>query len=321
MRAAQFTGEGRIEIVEAPEPQPGPGEVRVRVAACALCGSDLRPWRRGWPVTSGHEIAGRIDDPGHPRQGERVVVYIPVFCGRCEECAAGRTHLCRESRELVGWQRPGGYAERLAVPERCLLQVPDDVPDQVAPLLLDTIGTTAHGIRLSRRIVEWGSALVLGAGPIGLGAIIVLARMGFGPIHVVDPASYRATFAASLGAVETSPEEAAAGRFRLVVEATGKDAARQIALEAVGAEGAILQLGESDTWAIAETRSIRLKDFFLVRSFYFPIGAHAANLELFRADRAKYERLIDATADLDGLGELFQSFAQGQKLKPIMLPI
>jgi threonine dehydrogenase-like Zn-dependent dehydrogenase len=320
MRAAKFHGQGRIEVVEAPEPQPGPGEVRVRVAACALCGSDIRPWRRGWPMTSGHEIAGRIDQPGHARHGERVVVYIPIFCGRCEECEAGRTHLCRESRELVGWQRPGGYADRLAVPERCLLSVPDDVPDRLAPLLLDTIGTTAHGIRLAKKIIEAGPALVLGAGPIGLGAIIVLSRMGFGPIHVVDPAAYRASIAASLGAIETSAEAAARGRFRLVVEATGKDAARQVALEAVGAEAAIVQLGESEAWAITETRSIRLKDFFLVRSFYFPIGDYSANLNLLRADRGKYERLVDATADLDGLSDLFASFVRGEKLKPLMIP-
>ena len=64
-----------------------------------------------------------------------------------------------------------------------------------------------------------------------------------------------------------------------------------------------------------------MKDFFLVRSFYFPIGSYGANLEFLRADRAKFERLIDATADLDGLGDLFQSFAQGQSLKPLMLPI
>jgi threonine dehydrogenase-like Zn-dependent dehydrogenase len=320
MRAAKFHGEGRIEIVEAPEPNPGPGEVMVRVAACALCGSDLRPWRRGWPVTSGHEIAGQVDQPGHARHGQRVIVYIPVFCGGCEECGAGRTHLCRESRELVGWQRAGGYAERLAVPERCLLTVPDDVPDHLAPLLLDTIGTTAHGVRLAKRIVEDGPALVLGAGPIGLGAIIVLARMGFGPIDVVDPIAYRSAFAASLGATVTTSEAAAAGRYRLVVEATGKDAARQVALEAVGPEGAILQLGESDAWALTETRSIRLKDFFLVRSFYFPIGDYQPNLELLRADREEYERLVDGTADLDGLGELFASFARGEKLKPLLVP-
>jgi threonine dehydrogenase-like Zn-dependent dehydrogenase len=320
MRAAKFHGEGRIEVVDAREPQPGADEVTVRVSACALCGSDLRPWRRGWPVTSGHEIAGRVEQPGHARDGERVVIYIPVFCGTCEECQAGRTHLCRESRELVGWQRPGGYAERLAAPERCLLVVPDDVPDRLAPILLDTIGTTAHGVRLARRIVDGGRALVLGAGPIGLGATIVLGRMGFGPIDVVDPAAYRASFAETLGARAISSDEAAAGRYRLVVEATGKDAARQLALEAVGPEGAIVQLGESDAWALTETRSIRLKDFYLVRSFYFPIADYAPNLELLRADRGKYERLIDATADLDGLGELFASFARGEKLKPLFVP-
>ncbi|MBL6080403.1 alcohol dehydrogenase catalytic domain-containing protein [Belnapia sp. T18] len=320
MRAAQFHGEGRITVERAAEPAPAGGEVTVRVAACALCGSDLRPLRKGWPLTPGHEIAGRVDQPGHARHGQRVAVYIPVFCGHCEACAGGRTHLCRNSRELVGWQRPGGYAEAVAVPERCLLPLPDDVPDHLAPLLLDTIGTTAHGLRLARRVVEGGPALVLGAGPIGLGAILVLRRMGFGPISVVDPAAYRAGFAVSLGAGAITAEAAAAGRFALVVEATGKDAARQVALEAVGVEGVILQLGESDAWSITETRSIRLKDFFLLRSFYFPIGDFAANLELLRADRAEYERLVDDRAGLDGLEGLFAAFARGERLKPVLVP-
>ena len=106
----------------------------------------------------------------------------------------------------------------------------------------------------------------------------------------------------------------------MVVEATGKDAARQVAFEAVGAEGVILQLGESDAWSLTETRSIRLKDFFLLRSFYFPIGDHAANIELFRADRADYARLVDDRAGLDGLGPLFAAFARGERLKPILVP-
>lgn len=320
MRAARFHGEGRITVEEAPAPVPAEGEVIVRVAACALCGSDLRPLRRGWPFTPGHEIAGRVDQPGHARHGQRVAVYIPVFCGRCEACASGRTHLCQNSRELVGWQRNGGYAEAVAVPERCLLPLPDDVPDHLAPLLLDTIGTTAHGVRLAQRVAQGGRALVLGAGPIGLGAIIVLRRMGFGPVSVVDPTAYRANVAATLGAQPVTAEEAASGRYALVVEATGKDAARQTALEAVGIEGAILQLGESDAWSITETRSIRLKDFFLLRSFYFPIGDFAPNVELLRADRAAYESLVDDRAGLDGLEGLFAAFARGERLKPMLVP-
>lgn len=322
MRAAKFHGEGRITIEDAPDPAPGEGEVTVRVTACALCGSDFRPWTIGWPTISGHEIGGVIDQPGHPRHGERVVAYIPVFCGTCEDCREGNTHLCSDkpSRELIGWQRDGGYAERLVAPERCLLPVPDDISDILAPLLLDTIGTTAHGIRMARRVVPSGKALVLGAGPIGLGAIIALNRMGYGPIDVIDPTEYRAQVAESFGAHRTTPEAAEKGRYPVVVEATGKDAARQVALEAVGPNGAICQIGESAAWAITETRTIRLKDFFLIRSFYFPIGDYAENLELLRADKAKYERLVDGTCDLDGLHHLFQSFSRGEKLKPALVP-
>jgi L-iditol 2-dehydrogenase len=320
MRAARFTGEGRIAIEQVAPPRPSAGEVLLRVASCALCGSDLRPLRSGWQVTPGHEILGRVDQPGHAWNGRRALVYIPVFCGRCADCRAGRTHVCRNAADLMGWQRDGGYAEALAVPEQCLLPVPDDIPDRLAPLLLDTIGTTAHGLRLAQRVVPRGEALVLGAGPIGLGALLVLRGLGCAPVFVVEPGEYRARFAQSLGATRLAPAEAAARRFGLVVEASGKDPARQMAFEVVAAGGAIVQFGESDAWTITENKAIRRKDFSLLRSFYFPIGDHAANLDLLRAHRADYERLVDDQAGFDGLQALFDAFTRGEKLKPLFVP-
>lgn len=315
--AAQFNGEGRIGIVSAPEGVRDPADVHVRVHACALCGSDLRPWRQGWPRTPGHEIAGHVDQPGHPMHGKRVVIYIPVWCGQCEPCRAGHTQLC-ETASLVGWQRPGGYAERVAVPPQCLLVVPDDVPDQLAPLLLDTVGTSAHGIRLARRVVEPGPALVIGAGPVGLGSLLVLRRMGWGPLYVREPNAYRAGMATSFGAIAVEADEVPS--VPLVLECSGKDAGRQSALEAVAPYGAVVQLGESDRWSIEETKAVRRKDYFLIRSFYFPIGEYPANVELLRADREDYARLIDATTPLNGLEALFAEFARGERLKPLMMP-
>ena len=310
---AQFQGQGRITI----EPSGDVGEgVRVDVAACALCGSDLRPWRQGWPCTPGHEIAGRVNELGHPMHGRRVVVYIPAFCGGCPMCRAGHTQLC-ETAALVGWQRPGGYADHIRVPGQCLLPLPDDVSDRLAPLVLDTVGTSAHGVRLAARMVEPGSALVIGAGPVGLGGIIVLRRMGWGPVMVREPNPYRATMAARLGAELVDMPAVAP---RLVLECSGKDAGRQLALECVAPYGAVVQLGEADAWAIAETKPIRRKDFYWIRSFYFPIGDYAANLDLLRADRAEYEQLIDDTAPLDGLEAMFAQFARGERLKPLMCP-
>jgi L-iditol 2-dehydrogenase len=320
MKAARFRGEGRITIEAIDPPRPASGEVTLRVTACALCGSDLRPLRQGWPVTPGHEVLGRVDQPGHAWHGRRALVYIPVFCGHCPECEAGMTQLCRNATDLMGWQRDGGYAEALSVPEQCLLPVPDDIPDDLAPLLLDTIGTAAHALRLAKRIVQDGAALVLGAGPIGLGAILVLKGMGYGPVSVIEPARYRADFAASLGAELLTPEQAATRRFPLVVEASGKDKARQLGLEVVGAMGAMLQLGESDAWAITENKAIRRKDFCLLRSFYFPRGDHDANIALLRANMEGYARLVDARAGLDGLETLFGEFARGERLKPIFVP-
>lgn len=320
MKAARFQGEGRIAIAAVAPPRPGPGEVLLRVTCCALCGSDLRPLRQGWPVTPGHEILGSVDQPGHAWHGRRALVYIPVFCGACPECDSGATHLCRNATDLMGWQRDGGYAEALAVPEQCLLPLPDDIPDRLAPLLLDTIGTTAHGLRLAQRIVQRGSALLLGAGPIGLGALMVLRGMGYGPIAVVEPGAYRARFAASLGAEHITPAEATLRRFDLVIEASGKDPARQLAFEVVAPMGAILQFGESDSWTITENKAIRRKDFLLLRSFYFPVGDHAANIELLRAQRDDYARLVDAEAGFDGLPALFESFKRGERLKPVFVP-
>jgi L-iditol 2-dehydrogenase len=315
MRAARFGGEGRIAIDDKPWPVPAAGEVLLRVRACALCGSDLRPLRNGWPLTPGHEIAGVVDQPGHRLHGQRSLVYIPVWCGRCPTCEAGHTQLCERATELVGWQRDGGYAEALAVPEQCLLPVPEDVPDHLAPLLLDTIGTAAHGVRLSQGLVPAGRALILGAGPIGLGALIVLRRFGYGPIEVFDPNAFRRGVAAELGGVPLEALDPAA-RYPLVLECSGKDPARQAALESVAARGAVIQLGEADAWQVNETKAIRRKDFYYVRSFYFPVSEYPMNVELLRADRPAYERLVDAREPLDGLERLFGAFARGERLKP-----
>ena len=291
------------------------GEVRVRVGACCLCGSELRQWRNGWPTTPGHEVAGRVEQSGHALDGRAVAVYIPVFCGSCPECATGATNVCRNASDLIGWQRDGGYAEVLNVPEQCLLPVPDDIPLDLAPLLLDVVGTGAHGARLARRVVKTGPALVLGGGPIGLGAAIVLRHFGLGPVDIVEPVLERQVFAESIDLRVVSAEDLDA-RYPIVIEASGKDAARQLALDKVAPLGAVVQLGEAERWLVEETKAIRRKDFFYIRSFYFPKAEFEENVAIFRSERAHLARFVDERVDLEQLPELFQRFSQGLIIKP-----
>jgi len=322
MRAAVFHGARRISIGEQAIPAAGAGEVLLRVARTALCGSDAKLWLKGAAHTPGHEIAGIVEQPGHALHGRRSLVYIPVHCAPhsdpCASCSNGDTHLCLSESTLVGWNRPGGYAEYLPVPEQCLLPVPDDVDDRLAPLLLDTIGTSGHGLRLAQALVPDGDVLVTGAGPIGLGAVIAAADMGYRDVWVADPRAARVELAAAFGA-RPHPVGDRSRRFHLVVESSGAHAARNQALEIVRPKGVVLLLGENDDpWTIEETKPVRRKDFYMLRSFYFPKGDYAANLERLRRHRDRYARLVDLEFGIEELPQRFAEFADGRLLKPLL---
>lgn len=318
MKQARFPGGNRIEILDGPDPSPSAGEVMVEVERCALCGSDFKVYKNGHPRIPGHEVVGHVRQRGHRLDGRRVAVYIPIWCGHCQQCERGNTHCCETQRLLVGWGTDGGYAERLAVPEQCLLPVSDEVPADLAPLLLDAIGTSGHGIRLASRVTGIEDSLVIGAGPIGLGAVLVLQAMGASRIHCAELKEYRMRKAVEFGAVAFDPADKR--RFDLVIEASGSAPGRQMALEATAPGGACVFLGEStEPWNIEENREIKLKDFFLIRSFYFPIGEYVENEKLLIANQDSFRRLVDAQAPLDDLPALFAAFHRGDSLKPMMV--
>lgn len=321
MQAAIFHGGERITIGEAPQPEVGPGEVLLEVRRTALCGSDTKLWVRGAQFTPGHEIFGVVRQPGHALDGRRCLVYIPVHCGHCESCRAGDTQMCLNESVLVGWNRPGGYAEALAVPEQCLLPVPDDIEDRLAPLLLDTIGTAAHGLRFVRSIAPPETTrpvLVTGAGPVGLGAIVALQDMGYRDIFVSDPKPERLALAQSFGAA-VHPVGGNARRFKLIVECSGSHAARSLGMEIVLPRGVLILIGESDQpWPVQETKAIRRKDFYMVRTFYFPKGEFPLNVELLRKEKARYARLVDAQFGIEALPEMFARFVAGELVKPLL---
>ena len=321
MQTAVFPGDRKISLAEAAVPVPGPGEVLLRVRRTALCGSDAKPWVKGAKVTPGHEIFGVVEQPGHALHGQRSLVYIPVHCGHCDSCRLGDTQMCQTISVLMGWDMPGGYAEYLAVPEQCLLPVPDDIEDDLAPLLLDTIGTTAHAIRFVMRLTpphEPGPVLVTGAGPVGLGGVLALQHLGYRDIFVSDLKEERLQLAESFDA-QRHPVGDASRKFRLILECSGAHAARSLGMEIVAPRGVLVLVGESDQpWPVQENKAIRRKDFHMVRTFYFPKGDFAANVELLRKEKARYRRLVDARFGLEQLPEMFTRFAAGELVKPML---
>lgn len=323
MHHIAFPGERRIELREVPMPQPAPGELRVQILRTALCGSDTKLWSKGSAYVPGHEIFGRVEAPGHTLDGRRCLVYMPTHCGRCACCTAGDTQLCLAQSSLIGWNRDGGYSQYVCVPDNCLWPVPDDIPDRLAPLLLDTIGTSGHGIRLVQPLVppeRTGRVLILGAGPIGLGALLFLKSQGYRDIHISDPRAERLAAAKRLGACPVDLDDERV-RFPFIIESSGAHAARNRAIVNVLPKGVVLLLGENDNpWTIEETKPVRRKDFFMVRSFYFPIGDFEANTALLRARQDEYASLVDAEVSLEAFAATFERFARGELVKPMLAP-
>ena len=311
MEAAVFHGNERITIERVTIPDVGAGEVLVRVSRTALCGSDFKLWHKGAEFTAGHEIFGVVEQPGHRMHDRRCAVYIPLHCDHCAACRRGDTQMCLEVSSLIGWNRPGGYAEYLPVPENCLLPVPDDIEDSLAPLLLDTIGTSAHAVRFVSRVVppqEAGPVLVTGAGPVGLGVILALQGCrAISDIHVSDPNAERLKMAQAFGA-KVHPVGDTSRRFALIMECSGAHAARNLGIELVLPRGALVLVGENAApWTIEEGKVFRRKDFYMIRTFYFPIGDFEPNIALLRRYKDEYRVLVDGEFGLPAVAAEFRA--------------
>jgi L-iditol 2-dehydrogenase len=128
MLAARFYLPGDVRVEQVPDPAPGPGDVVIRVRNCSLCGADRKTTQHGHhrlspPRVLGHEIAGEVVSTGPEvtgwAAGDRVQVIAAIPCGACRECQAGHATVCC-SRENMGYQYDGGFAEFMLVPAKVI---------------------------------------------------------------------------------------------------------------------------------------------------------------------------------------------------------
>jgi len=174
VRALVCDGPERVALREVATPEPGPGEVLVRVAAALTCATDFKLLRRGhpkipFPLTLGHEFAGRIERAGAGSPfdvGDRVTSAVSGPCGNCEACRAGRENLCAHAR-FTGYHVPGGYAEFTVADERFCFPLPDGFDDAAAAPLL------CAGLIGWRALAAAGDAQRLGLYGFGAAAHIV----------------------------------------------------------------------------------------------------------------------------------------------------
>ncbi len=195
-------------LEEIAEPEIGINDVLVRVHFAGICGTDVHiyewdEWAQRTipvPMAVGHEFVGEVVavgsnvsgfSPGNLVSGEGHVV-----CGRCRNCLAGRRHLCAATKG-VGVNRPGAFAEYIALPMTNIWRHSPAVPEEIAAIF-DPFGNAVHTALSFPVLGE--DVLITGAGPIGLMAIPVVRHAGARHVVVTDLNPYRLELARRMGA-------------------------------------------------------------------------------------------------------------------------
>jgi len=226
-----------LQFVEVPDPVPGDGEIVVDVHCAGICHTDAH-YRAGngktaLPVTVGHEIAGVVSAVGANvadlREGQRVALHYLLYCGTCERCRRYGEQFCA-SGAMLGKERDGGYAERIVVPAANAIAIPDEVPSEIAAIMMCSTATAYHAMRLAG-IGRGDSLAVLGFGGLGVSATLLARALGVAEVFAVDVVPEKLALAESFGATPIDVRETAAHRALLgATDGRGVD----VALEFTG---------------------------------------------------------------------------------------
>jgi L-iditol 2-dehydrogenase len=211
MKALVLEEYNQLTYKEMPEPQFGPDDVLVQVKASGICGSDVHGMdgstgRRIPPLIMGHEAAGIITQVGsdvkkyHP--GQRVTFDSTVYCGKCFFCRRGDINLC-DHRRVLGvscdeYRRHGTFAEYIAVPQHIIYPLPEKINFEQSAMV-EPCSVAFHAVAITPLALN-DTAIVVGAGIIGLLVIQTLRTSGCGPIIAVDLNPVRLELAHQLGA-------------------------------------------------------------------------------------------------------------------------
>jgi len=331
-----------LEIAELPEPAPGPGEVLVRVAACGICGSDVHGYdgssgRRIPPIVMGHEAAGRIAAVGSGVKGfaagDRVTFDSTIYCGACGPCRRGEVNLC-DSRQVLGvscsdYRRAGAFAEYIVVPSRIVYRLPDNLSFAEAAML-EAVAVAIHAVSLAQ-VSPNSTALVVGAGMIGLLVVQTLRVAGCSRVLVADLDSTRLKLAQDVGATEVLSAEAglmeqvlhltSGAGVDVVVEAVGRNETVGAAIESVRKGGTVVLVGNISPEITLPLQKVVTRQIRLQGSCA-SAGEYPQAMELLATGAILVKPLITAIAPLDDGPQWFERLhaREPNLMKVVLMP-
>jgi len=330
VRAALITGTREVEIREFPEPTPTAGGVVVDVAYCGICGTDLHAYTSGRdyrPSICGHEWTGTVSAIGRDVQryseGDRVIVAVPPPCGRCEACEAELPAYCITALNFALGRDPdapehGGFAPRIAVnQDRIVAAHPDLSFETLAQV--EPVTVSLHAVRRSG-IVEGQTAVIQGAGPVGLTTLQCVAAAGAGNIVVIEPGDARRALATSLGATHVATPDGASELILsltnglgadIVYECVGAPTTVQSAVELARRGGSMCLIGLAHGDVSINPSTWLRKEITVTSALAYLHEEFEMTMNMIANGEIQVDALHTSTTRLDGLGSTLDELASG----------
>jgi L-iditol 2-dehydrogenase len=316
MKALVLSEYRRLAVTDVATPKPQAGELLLRVAACGICGSDVHGYdgssgRRIPPIVMGHEAAGVVAAIGEGvtgfSEGDRVTLDSTVYCGECANCVRGDINLC-DRREVLGvscddYRRAGAFAEFVSVPARIIHKLPDRLAFEDAALL-EAVAVALHAVSLAT-IAPGSTALVVGAGTIGLLLQQALRVAGCSRVFVADPDRTRLTLSQKLGATEVVSDDVEQRTSELtngigvdlVAEAVGRTESIATSIDCVRKGGTVILVGNITPEVKIHLQKVVSRQLRLQGSCA-SAGEYPRAIELMSKGEIQVKPLITAVAPL-----------------------
>lgn len=327
MKAIVIDKPYEVEIRDVPMPHVGEGEALLRVLYVGICGADVASYTGNQPFTTypripGHEFSAEIIEISENDKGLKkgdVVTCNPYFnCGKCYSCERGHVNCCTDNRTM-GVQRDGAFCEYISMPVERIYPGMGLTAQELA--LIEPFSISRHAI--SRAVIhQTDSVLIVGAGPIGLFALLA-AKQFAGKIAVADVLNNRLDLAMSYradGVVNTATEDIAKfteeftdGRgFDVCIEACGRPETFLMCIDEAAYAANIILIGNGKRETTFLHSIILKKELNIFGSRNAMKQDFLDNIELAASGKVDVMKMVSGVYEMDKAAEAFDALAHNK---------